>query len=82
MELSKKLKEIDEAAEAFLKEEFGVDVDFEAPDALRKLLENEVLEVREDNDAGETVKRYRAIPLEQALETIDRRWDNFLQYNV
>lgn len=74
-------EEIDSDAEAFLKDEFGVDVDFESSDSLRKLREKGLLEEREDTIDGETVKRYRVLALDKALEKLDFLWDNIFLYN-
>ena len=49
-------------------------VDFEIGDALRKLEELRLVE-----KAGD---RYRAPPLGQALQLLDRVWDNYFKYNT
>ncbi len=76
-------REIDEEAEAFLKREFGLDVDFESSDALRKLREKKMLEEREYADEeGNVVVQYRVKPLDDALAELDKQWDRFFEYNV
>jgi hypothetical protein len=63
---------LDEQIEKWLAETFKVDVDFEVDDALGKLQRLGLL--KRDN-GGLTV-----IPLEEALEVLDDRWDNIFQY--
>lgn len=65
--------ELDGTCERFLKEEFGLEVDFEVEDALGKL-QREGLVIEEDG-------RFRALPLEGALEKLDYKWDNYFKYN-
>ena len=68
-------REIDEDAEAFLKREFGLDVDFESADALRKLREKRLLEEREVlGKDWEPVKEYRVKGLDEALRALDEDW--------
>ena len=75
--------EIDVAAEAFLKREFGLDVDFESADALRKLHEKNMIEERERVDEkGNIVVEYRAKSLDDALVELDEQWDDFFTYNA
>lgn len=65
--------ELDERAEAWLEERFDLDVDFEVDDALAKL---ERLELAEQIDGG-----YRVVGLDDALATLDKRWDELFPYN-
>ena len=51
----------------------GLKVDFEIGDALEKLERLGLV-----SKQGE---RYRAAPIETALERLDYRWDNYFQYN-
>ena len=75
-------KEIDDDVEAWIKERFGLDVDFESDDALRKLKEKDMLETRIDVEAdGKEVVRYRVKNLDEALRKLDEDWDNFFRYN-
>ena len=66
--------ELDDAAEAYLRERTGIDVDFEVDDALAKLVRLGLAEAT-------TANRYRAIPIDAALERLDHAWDNFFTYN-
>lgn len=54
---------LDARIEAWLRERFGMDVDFEIDDAMEKLLEHRLVEVAD--------ARYRAVPPETALERAD-----------
>jgi hypothetical protein len=65
--------EIDNAAEAFLKERFALDVDFDIQDALAKL-ERLGLTTRE----GEA---YRAVPPAEALLRLDAAWDGLFNFS-
>ena len=60
---------LDGVIEEFIKNQAGVEVDFEIPDALRKLERFGI--VQRDLQGG-----LRAIPLEYALEILDERWDD------
>ena len=51
----------------------GVKVDFEIGDALGKLERLRLVDRQGD--------RYRARPLAQALQVLDRTWDNYFPYN-
>lgn len=66
-------QELDGHCEQFLHEQFGVEIDFEADDALDKL--------RRDNLIVEENGRFRANDLEEALRCLDEKWDNYFQYN-
>jgi hypothetical protein len=66
--------EIDEAAEAFLRERCGLDIDFEIQDAMAKL-ERLGLVVRD----GET---YTALSAAAALRTLDAHWDELFSYTT
>jgi Protein of unknown function (DUF3754) len=66
--------ELDCTIEAWLKETFHVDIDFEVDDALGKL-ERLGLLLRD----GE---RLSTLPPDQALARIDQVWDNYFQYNA
>ncbi len=65
-------RELDDAVEAWFRERWGTELDFEADDALAKL-ERLGLALRN----GE---RYRALPLDEALRLLDQRWDDFLRF--
>lgn len=68
------LSQLDAAAEQFLRQQTGIDLDFEVGDALVKLERLELVE-----RSGE---RLRARSLEQALVALDQRWDHFFQYHT
>lgn len=70
-------REIDDAAEAWMRERFGIDVDFESEDALRKLREKGILEER----PGENAPTYRVKSLDETLAILDKAWDEFFEYN-
>jgi hypothetical protein len=65
--------ELDDAIEAYLEQWAGVKVDFEIGDAIRKLEELRIVEKLGD--------RYRARPLDRALQVLDAAWDNCFRYN-
>jgi hypothetical protein len=65
--------ELDDAVEEYLEKSAGVKVDFEIGDAIGKLERLRIVEKQGD--------RYRARPLEQALQVLDWTWDNYFQYN-
>jgi hypothetical protein len=84
-------KELDGKIEEFIAEHFdGLEVDFEVDDALDKVLDKEgpqphkhIPIVRLLKGAGPNGEDlYEAKPLEEALEIMDYKWDNFYQYNV
>lgn len=66
--------EIDNFAEDYLKERFGLEIDFEIHDALEKI-ERLGIVTRE----GET---YTAIPPAEALQKLDEAWDGLFQFSV
>ena len=66
-------RQVDRAAEAWLKARCGIDADFEVADALAKLSRLGVASV---SAAG----RWRAVAIEDALETLDRAWDKQFNY--
>ncbi|HEY2881156.1 MAG TPA: TMEM143 family protein, partial [Pirellulales bacterium] len=67
--------ELDAQIERFLGQCLGRPVDFEVDDALAKLLR---LGLARQNDD----KRYFAISVTEALETLDRAWDSYFLYNA
>ena len=66
--------ELDAAAEAWLQDRCGLAVDFEVSDALAKLRR---LGLSELSPTG----RWRAVPIEAALATLDRAWDEQFAYH-
>jgi hypothetical protein len=65
-------KALDEQIEKWLAETFHVDVNFEVDDALGKLQRLGLLKT----DNG----KLTVIPIKEALEVLDDRWDNIFQY--
>ncbi|QOV88730.1 TMEM143 family protein [Humisphaera borealis] len=66
--------ELDAAAEAWLKQHFGIDVDFEADDAVAKLKRFQLLACNESD------RLVAASPME-ALRRMDKVWDEQFDYN-
>jgi hypothetical protein len=66
-------EQLDDYVELYLEGQANLKVDFEIGDALDKL-ERLRLVVKSDD-------RYRAVPLEKALEMLDYKWDNYFKYN-
>ena len=63
------LDEIDRKAEQLLRAATDMDIDFEADDAVQKLVALELVHVRDDC--------YRAISVHEALMRLDAMWDSF-----
>ncbi len=68
------LDELDDAAEAYLKDKFQIDADFEVDDAAAKLMRWGLVTMDEQ-------RRFVALPLAEALRKLDETWDNYFQYN-
>ncbi|MGF1582953.1 MAG: TMEM143 family protein [Gemmataceae bacterium] len=66
-------KDLDDYIEIDLEQLLALKVDFEIEDALVKLEANKLVQKNGD--------RYTAVPIEQALEVLDHKWDNYFQYN-
>ena len=66
--------ELDAVAEAFLAEQFGLNVDFEAPDAIEKLVRFKLIQT-------DTESRLRAAPIDEALRRLDTAWDEYFLYS-
>jgi hypothetical protein len=66
--------DLDEYVEHDLEGRTGLKVDFEIDDALAKLVRLELVEQIDD--------RYRAVPIERALERLDCAWDNYFKFNM
>jgi predicted transcriptional regulator YdeE len=64
---------LDRRIEAWLQKTFGADVDFECDDALAKLERLDLL--KRDGD------RLSVLPLDEALISLDRIWDNFFPFD-
>lgn len=71
-----KLKEdqLDKRIEDWFDRELGCKFDFECSDALYKLTRLNLLNIDDD-------KTLNVIPLSDALETLDYRWDHYFTYN-
>ena len=67
-------EQIDGAAENWLRERCGIEVDFEVSDALAKLGRHGLAH---ESSGG----RWRSVTVEQALETLDRAWDEQFDYH-
>lgn len=67
-------KALDARIEAYISERYGIPMDFEVDDGLRKL-ERAGLLVREDDGA------LGVLPLQASCTRLDEEWDNFFQFN-
>jgi hypothetical protein len=67
-------EEIDATAEAFLRERFGIEIDFEVSDALTKLERLEL--ISRDGD------RITALAPSEALAKLDARWDGLFKFST
>ena len=95
-------RQLDQAAELWLRECCGIDADFEIADALAKLQRlglaatsplspygrgaggegnSSPLSPRGRGAGGEGATRWRALPIEAALATLDRAWDDCFDYS-
>jgi hypothetical protein len=72
-------KQLDTAAEAWLRERCGLTVDFEIGDALAKLHRLALATPTRSVSEGQSA-RWRAVTIEQALATLDRAWDTCFDY--
>ena len=70
------MKEMDDYAEAELKGAFNFDIDFEEDDALRKLIEKQLVTVH-PGDTEETTRYQILLPIKAALQQLDSIWDNY-----
>lgn len=70
------MKEMDDYAEAELKDAFNFDIDFEEDDALRKLIEKQLVTVL-PGDTEETTRYQVLLPIKAALQQLDSIWDNY-----
>jgi hypothetical protein len=68
-------KRLDDYIELYLENNANLKVDFEISDALEKLERLKMV----DKVAG---GRYRAVPIDKALEALDYAWDNYFKYNT
>jgi hypothetical protein len=65
---------LDHEIENYIQQKYGVAIDFEVGDGLRKLRQEGLLK----EQAGGILK---VLPLNEAGEILDKQWDNFFQYN-
>lgn len=70
------MKEMDDYAEAELLEAFNFDIDFEEDDALRKLIEKQLVTVL-PGETEETTRYQILLPIKSALQQLDSIWDNY-----
>ena len=70
------MKEMDEYAEAELKNAFNFDIDFEEDDALNKLIQKQLVTVI-PGDSEETTRYQVLQPIKAALQRLDSIWDNY-----
>ncbi len=77
------MEELDARVEAWLRENFQLpNVDFEMADAVRKLIDKELIEVCEETAPDGTPRRVlKALDLEVALDRLDRWWDEYFSPN-
>lgn len=66
-------QELDQQVEAWFKQKYQCPLDFEISDALSKLEKMQLVELKAD--------KYLSISLEQAKQTLDKRWDNLFNFN-
>lgn len=65
---------LDREIENYIQQKYGVAIDFEVADGLRKLRQEGLLK----EQAGGILK---VLPLDDACAVLDKQWDNFFQYN-
>lgn len=77
------MQELDERVEAWLHEHFNLPhVDFEVDDAVRKLIEKDLIEVCDlPAEDGTTRQILKAYDLPTALERLDKWWDDYFSPN-
>lgn len=67
------MEELDGRIEEWMRERFGVNIDFEVDDAVRKLEEKGILEQKDG--------RYTVPSMRKSLEILDEQWDNYFPYS-
>ena len=70
------IKEMDDYAEAELMNAFNFDIDFEEDDAIRKLVEKQLVTVI-PGETEETTRYQILLPIKAALQQLDSIWDNY-----
>lgn len=68
-------EELDSRVEKWLEEKHGCVMDFECADALAKLARLDILQKREGGALS-------VLDMDTALKVLDKRWDDYFQYNV
>ena len=68
-------QQLDEYIETWLEEKHGCSMDFECGDALAKLDRLNILEKREN-------KILNVLNMEESHKVLDKRWDDYFEYNV
>lgn len=72
-------KRLDERVEEWLEKNFGFYIDFEVDDALRKLVEKNLIKKFTPEDGSEPY--YKVYDLPSALRRLDEMWDNYHMEN-
>jgi len=67
-------QDLNDQAEAFLRQATGRDVDYDVEDALRKFRKLRIVEETPDGII-------RPVPIERALEILDEAWNDYFQYS-
>ena len=77
------MEELDERVEAWLHEHFNLPhIDFEVDDAVRKLIDKELIEVHDEPVGDGTTRQVlRAYDLPTALDRLDQWWDDYFSPN-
>ncbi len=73
------IEELDARVEAWLRKHFQLkDVDFEVDDAVRKLIDKELIELEDEvQDDGSPRQVLKVLDLPTALERLDKWWDDY-----
>lgn len=77
------MQELDELVEAWIEEQFGLDVDFEVDDGVRKLEEKELIVERTmpHPETGEPRQVLKVYDIPSSLRRMDEMWDNIFPHN-
>ncbi len=73
-------KQLDELTEAWIQKEFKIDVDFEVDDAIRKLIEKDLVQVHPPVNENEEIT-YSIYDPKETLRRLDNAWDNLYNFN-
>ena len=74
-------EELDRRVEQWLKTEYALDVDFEVPDAVRKLVDKGLLVRRPPSRSTSTGDVLKVYDLPSALRRLDAVWDDYFSFN-